>query len=699
MAKKLENKWNDKLASKMSDPELLLYRSNLLGSDLRITNFGGGNTSAKIDMPDLLSGKNQNILWVKGSGGDLGSMNLDGFSTLYMDKLISLKKLYKGLKHEDEMVHLFPHCTFNLNPRASSIDTPLHAFVPNKHVDHTHPDVIISIACMKNSQKMTKKIFDGDLGWLEWQRPGFDLGLKLEEIAKSDPNLKGVILGQHGLFTWGDTSKECYDLTISIIQRAADWFENNKTKEPFGGIKYKKSLNKSQRHDVVSKLMPHLRGKITTDQNKIGHFIDDPNVLQFVNSKKLNKLASLGTSCPDHFLRTKICPLVINFNPDLKDLDKSLTSTLSSLASQVESYRKFYSKYYERCKRKNSPPMRDQNAVVYLIPGIGMITFAKDKSTARIAGEFYVNAINVMREADMTDQYIGLPEQEAFDIEYWLLEEAKLQRMPAPKSLEGKVAFITGGAGAIGKASAIKMLQEGACVILADIDNKSLEKSVSELSHAFNKDMVRGVICDVTKESSIFDAFKFCCLEFGGLDILASNAGMASSAPLDETSVEMWNLNFSILVEGYFLVCREGFKILKAQAFGGSIIIVASKNGLVASPNASAYCTAKASELQLSRSVALEGAPYGIRCNVVNPDAVLKGSGIWDGKWRKERAAAYKIDTDQLEEHYRKRSLLKKNVYPEDVAEAIYFFASEDSSKSTGNIINIDAGHAPSFTR
>ena len=699
MAKKLENKWNDKLASKMSEPELLLYRSNLLGSDLRITNFGGGNTSAKIDMPDLLLGKNQNILWVKGSGGDLGSMNLDGFSTLYMDKLIGLKKLYKGLKHEDEMVDLFPHCTFNLNPRASSIDTSLHAFVPNTHVDHTHPDVIISIACMKNGQKMTKKIFDGDLGWLEWQRPGFDLGLKLEEIAKSDPNLKGVVLGQHGLFTWGDTSKECYDLTISIIQRAADWFENNKTKEPFGGIKYKKSLSKSQRHDVVSKLMPHLRGKINTDQNKIGHFIDDSNVLQFVNSKKLNKLASLGTSCPDHFLRTKICPLVINFNPDLKDLEKSLTSTLSSLNSQVESYRKFYSKYYERCKQKNSPPMRDQNAVVYLIPGIGMITFAKDKSTARIAGEFYVNAINVMRDADMTDQYIGLPEQEAFNIEYWLLEEAKLQRTPAPKSLEGKVAFITGGAGAIGKASATKLLQEGACVILADIDNKSLEKAVSELSHAFNKDMVRSVICDVTKESSIVDAFKFCCLEFGGLDILVSNAGMASSAPLDETSAEMWNLNFSILAEGYFLVCREGFKILKDQAMGGSIIIVASKNGLVASLNASAYCTAKAAELQLSRSVALEGAPHGIRCNVVNPDAVLKGSSIWDGKWRKERAAAYNIDTDQLEEHYRKRSLLKKNVYPEDVAEALYFFASDDSSKSTGNIINIDAVHAPSFTR
>ena len=316
MAIKLENKWKDKLASTMSEPELLLYRSNLLGSDLRITNFGGGNTSAKIEMPDPLSGKSKNVLWVKGSGGDLGSMGLDGFSTLYMDKLTSIKKLYKGLKYEDEMVSLLPHCTFNLNPRASSIDTSLHAYIPNKHVDHTHPDVLIAIACMKNSEKMTKKIFGGDLGWIEWQRPGFDLGLKLEEIAKSDPNLKGVVLGQHGLFTWAETSKDCYNLTLSIIQQAADWFENNKSKKVFGGIKFKKSLNKSERQKVVSKLMPYLRGKITTDQNKIGNFIDDPDVLQFVNSNKLNELSKLGTSCPDHFLRTKICPLVLNFNPE-----------------------------------------------------------------------------------------------------------------------------------------------------------------------------------------------------------------------------------------------------------------------------------------------------------------------------------------------------------------------------------------------
>ena len=549
MTKKLQNKWNDKLASKMSEPELLLYRSNLLGSDLRITNFGGANTSAKIEMPDTLTGKNQNVLWVKGSGGDLGSMNLDGFSTLYMDKLNKLKELYRGLKYEDEMVDYLPHCTFNLNPRAASIDTSLHAFIPNKHVDHTHPDAAIAVACMKNSKKMTKIIFGEDMAWIEWQRPGFDLGLKLEKIAKSNPKLKGVILGQHGLFTWGETSKECYELTLSTIQRAADWFEKNKTKEAFGGAKYKKTLSQSERIEVASKLMPHLRGKIKTDEYKVGHFIDDKSVLEFVNSKKLHKLADLGTSCPDHFLRTKMCPLVINFDPNLKSLDKAITSTIDQLDGQVNSYRKLYTNYYKKCKRKNSPPMRDPNAVVYLIPGVGMITFAKNKSTARIAGEFYVNAINVMRDADRADQYVGLPEQEAFDIEYWLLEEAKLKRMPSPKSLAGKVAFITGGAGAIGKASAIRLMQEDACVVLADINKKQLEKTVNELASKFGEDQVRGIVCNVTKEASIKNAIRYCSSEYGGLDILVSNAGMASSAPLEETSVEMWNQNFSILIQ------------------------------------------------------------------------------------------------------------------------------------------------------
>jgi len=695
----LENQWDDGAAKSMSEPELLQYRSNLLGSDLRITNYGGGNTSAKVDMTDPLSGNTETVLWVKGSGGDLGSMGLDGFSTLYLSKLERLQSLYRGLEHEDEMVGYLPHCTFNLNPRAASIDTPLHAYIPHKHVDHMHPDAVIAIACTKNSKELTEKVFGGEMGWLGWKRPGFDLGLRLEEVSDSNRKLKGAILAGHGLFTWGDTSKECYETTLAILQRAADWLADNNSAEAFGGIKHTQVPDEAQRRQVAARLMPLLRGKITGDQSKVGHFNDTPEIMQFVNAKQLGELAALGTSCPDHFLRTKICPLVVNFDPAAADVSGALDATVVQLDEQVAAYRDLYAAYYERCKHDDSPAMRDPNAVVYLIPGVGMITFAKDKATARIAGEFYVNAINVMREANGVSEYAGLDEQEAFDIEYWLLEEAKLQRMPKPKSLAGKVAFVTGGAGGIGKATAVRLLQQGACVVLADIDQESLDSAVADLSEAFGNDVVRGVICDVTKEEAVIAALDFCSVEFGGLDILVSNAGIASSAPLDETSLEMWNLNIGILATGYFLVSREAFKVLKAQGIGGSIVMVASKNALVASPNAAAYCTAKAAELQLSRAVALEGAPIGVRCNVVNPDAVLQGSGIWNGKWREERAAAYDMDGDELEEHYRQRSLLKRHVLPEDVAEAIYFLASSASDKSTGNIINVDAGHAPSFTR
>jgi rhamnulose-1-phosphate aldolase/alcohol dehydrogenase len=695
----LENKWDDGAAASMSEPELLQYRSNLLGSDLRITNYGGGNTSAKVDMTDPLSGNPETVLWVKGSGGDLGSMGLDGFSTLYLSKLEQLKSLYRGPEHEDEMVGYLPHCTFNLNPRAASIDTPLHAYIPHKHVDHMHPDAVLAIACTKNSKELNRKVFGAEMGWIDWQRPGFDLGLRLEEIAKSDPELKGVILAGHGLFTWGDTSKECYETTLAILQRAVDWLTDNTKAEAFGGVKYPQLLDEAKRRQIAAQLMPLLRGKITGDQRKVGHFNDTPEILRFVNANQLEELAALGTSCPDHFLRTKICPLVVNFDPAAADLSAAIDATATQLDQQVAAYRDHYVAYYERCKHDNSPAVRDPNAVVYLIPGVGMVTFAKDKATARIAGEFYINAINVMREANGVSEYVGLDEQEAFDIEYWSLEEAKLQRMPQPKGLAGKVAFITGGAGGIGRATAVRMLQQGACVVLADINQEPLNRAIRDLSRSFGDDVVRAVICDVTNEESVIAAIQFCSVEYGGLDILVSNAGIASSAPLDGTSIELWDLNIGILATGYFLASREAFKVLKAQGIGGSIVMVASKNALVASPNAAAYCTAKAAEVQLSRAVALEGAPIGVRCNVVNPDAVLKGSGIWNGKWREDRAAAYGINEDALEEHYRQRSLLKRHVLPEDIAEAIYFFASEASSKSTGNIINVDAGHAPSFTR
>ncbi len=694
----LDNRWNNQLANSMSEQELLQYRSNLLGSDRRITNYGGGNTSVKVEMPDPLTGNTETVLWVKGSGGDLGSMGLDGFSTLYLDKLEQLKGLYRGIEHEDEMVGYLPHCTFNLNPRAASIDTPLHAFIPHRHVDHMHPDAVIAIACTRNSKELTEKVFGGEMGWLPWQRPGFDLGLRLEELAKSIPKIKGIILEGHGLFTWAETSKDCYETTLAILQRAADWLAENNTTEAFGGPKHEAPLDKDQRRTVAASLMPLLRGTITGDQSKVGHFNDSTEVLQFVNSNDVQQLAAIGTSCPDHFLRTKIRPLVVDLGPHI-DLELASASLAGKLEAQVAEYREAYANYYERCKRKNSPAMRDPNAVVYLVPGVGMITFAKDKATARIAGEFYVNAINVMREANGVDKYVGLNEQEAFDIEYWLLEEAKLQRMPRPKSLAGKVAFITGSAGGIGKATATKFLEQGACAVLADIDDDALAAAKSELIERFGSDVVRGIHCDVTSEASVVAALAFSSVEFGGIDIVVSNAGIASSAPLDDTSLEMWDRNMAILSTGYFLVARESFKVLKAQQNGGSIVMVASKNALVASPNAAAYCTAKAAEVQLARAVALEGAPMGIRCNVVNPDAVLRGSKIWSGKWREERAAAYEIDSDGLEDHYRKRSLLKRSVFPEDVAEAIHFFVSEASAKSTGNILNVDAGHAPSFTR
>jgi rhamnulose-1-phosphate aldolase/alcohol dehydrogenase len=562
-----------------------------------------------------------------------------------------------------------------------------------------HPDAVIAIACTKNSKELTEKVFGGEMGWLGWKRPGFDLGLRLEEVARSNTDFKGAILAGHGLFTWGATSRECYENTLAILQRAADWLADNNKAEAFGGARHEQILDESQRRQVAARLMPLLRGKITGDQSKVGHFNDSPEILQFVNANQLEELAALGTSCPDHFLRTKICPLVVSFDPAAANGSEAIDATVVQLDEQVAAYRDLYAAYYGRCKHNDSPAMRDPNAVVYLVPGVGMITFAKDKATARIAGEFYINAINVMREANGVDEYVGLDEQEAFDIEYWLLEEAKLQRMPKPKSLAGNVAFITGGAGGIGRATASRMLEQGACVVLADIDEESLDDVVAQLSKSFGCDVVRGVVCDVTKEDSVTAAVDFCSVEFGGMDILVSNAGIASSAPLDETSLEMWDRNMGILATGYFLASREAFKVLKAQGIGGSMVMVVSKNALVASPNAAAYCTAKAAELHLSRAVALEGAPIGVRCNVVNPDAVLQGSGIWNGKWREERAAAYDMHGDELEEHYRQRSLLKREVLPEDIAEAIYFFASDASDKSTGNIINVDAGHAPSFTR
>lgn len=691
----LENRWNDKEANGLSEAELLLYRSNILGSDKRVTNYGGGNTSAKVMENDPLTGQYIEVLWVKGSGGDIGSIKMDGFATLYMNKLQALKSLYRGVEFEDEMVGYLPHCTFKLNPRAASIDTPLHAYVPRKHVDHVHADAIIAIAASKNSKELTQEIFGNKIGWLPWKKPGYELGLWLEQFCLENPEAEGVVLESHGLFTWGDTAKETYDMTIEVINAATAWLaEKTEGLPAFGGAKYK-SLSKNERCSVAARLMPAIRGFVSGNHHMVGNFNDGDEVLEFVNAQNMEPLAALGTSCPDHFLRTKIRPLVINFDPAKNNIDE----VLENLPAQIAAYRDDYAAYYDRCKYDNSPALRDPNAVVYLIPGVGMITFAKDKATARISGEFYVNAINVMRGSSSVSEYVGLPEQEAFDIEYWLLEEAKLQRMPKPKSLSGRVALVTGGAGGIGSATAERYLSEGACVMLADINEDALKATSDNLSKRHGKDVVRTVSMNVTSENAVAAAFAETAVEYGGIDILVSNAGIASSAPVEETTLALWNKNMDILSTGYFLVSREAFKVMRAQNIGGSIVFVGSKNGLAASPNASAYCTAKASEIHLARCLALEGAETGIRVNVVNPDAVLRGSKIWEGEWLEQRAGTYGTDKEGLEEMYRQRSLLKRSVLPEDIAEACYFFAADASAKSTGNIINVDAGNIQAFTR
>ncbi len=691
----LDNRWDDAYAAGLDEPGKLLYRSNLLGADKRITNYGGGNTSAKVMETDPLTGGKVQVLWVKGSGGDVGTIKLDGFATLYQDKLEALKGIYKGVEDEDRMVGFLPHCTFNLNARAASIDTPLHGFVPYTHVDHMHPDAIIAIAASKNSKELTKQVFGNDIGWLPWRRPGFQLGLDLEAFVKANPGAKGVVLESHGLFTWANDAKACYELTLDIINKAIEWFAGQtEGKTIFDGAVVE-SLPVAERRAIAARLMPEIRGRIGKQERKLGHFDDQDAVLEFVNSKSLRPLGALGTSCPDHFLRTKIRPLIVDFDPAKPDVD----AIVAGLDKSLEDYRADYARYYNSCKHNNSPAMRDANPVIFLVPGVGMLSFARDKATARIASEFYVNAINVMRGSSTVSEYQGLPEQEAFDIEYWLLEEAKLQRMPKPKSLAGKVAFVTGGAGGIGRATAARLVGEGACVVLADIDQAALEATEAEFVKKYGADAVRAVKLDVTKEDAVIASFAESCTEFGGIDILVSNAGIASSAPIELTELSTWNRNIDILATGYFLVSREAFRLFRRQALGGNVVFIASKNGLAASPNAAAYCTAKAAEIHLARCLALEGADAGIRVNTVNPDAVLRGSKIWSGEWREQRAASSKIEVDDLEEHYRKRSMLKLNVFPEDIAEAVYFLASDLSAKSTGNIINVDAGNVQSFPR
>jgi rhamnulose-1-phosphate aldolase/alcohol dehydrogenase len=691
---RLPDLWNDAQADTLTEPEQLLYRSNLLGSDRRITNYGGGNTSAKVEETDPLTRQRVRVLYVKGSGGDLGSARMDGFSTLYIDKLEALKQVYRGKEHEDEMPALFPHCFFNLNTRATSIDTPPHCFIPHRHVDHMHCDAIIAIAAAKNGERLTRECFGDRIGWVPWQRPGFDLGLKVGKMAEDNPALQGLILGSHGLVNWGRTSKESYQATLRIIQEAADWLDAKSRPEPFGPSVVK-PLPESERRTLLTRVAPVLRGLVSTRASKVMHYVGTDEVLDFVGRARCAELAARGTTCPDHFLRTRVRPLFVPFDPGKETAD----DLLARLPGLVDQYRDAYTAYYERCKGPDSPAMRDPSPVLVLVPGLGMLSFHRDKATARYASEYYVQTIHVMRWAEGVDTYAPISEAEAFGIEYWILEDKKLQLLPRPKSLEGRVALVTGGAGGIGGATARRLLGEGANVVLTDIEPGALEAACAEMQGEYGADRVRAFACDVTDEVQVRTSFAAAIAEYGGLDILVSNAGIASAGTVEETTLATWNKNQSVLGTGYFLVSREAFLVLKRQGRGGAVVFVVSKNGLVASPGASAYCAAKAAELHLARCLALEGAEAGIRVNVVNPDAVIRGSRIWAGSWKQERAQSNRIRDEEVEEFYRQRSLLKRSVYPEDIAEAVYFLVSDLTAKSTGNILNVDAGNLTAFTR
>ncbi|WP_187262705.1 bifunctional aldolase/short-chain dehydrogenase [Pontibacter beigongshangensis] len=692
--------WDEEVAKSFGDDQvgLLIYRSNLLGADLRLTNYAGGNTSCKTVEKDPLTGNDVDVMWVKGSGGDLGTLKKSGLAGLYLEKLHSLKNVYRGLEHEDEMVALFNRCIYDLDSKAPSIDTPLHAFLPFKHIDHLHPDAIIAIAASKDGERITKELFGGKLAWVKWQKPGFDLGLLLEKTVQENPGITGLILGSHGLFTWGDTAYESYVNTLDTIERASEYLNENfgKNRPVFGGAKIE-SLPKEERLEKASALIPILRGFTSSQNRMIGHFTDDERVLEYINSNDLDKLAPLGTSCPDHFLRTKIRPLVLNLAPDA---DLSDTEAVKAqIAKQFEAYRADYTAYYERSKHHNSPAIRDTNPVIIIYPGVGMFSFAKDKQTTRVSSEFYINAINVMKGAEAISEYQGLPEQEAFNIEYWLLEEAKLQRMPKEKALSRKIALVTGASGGIGKAIAEKMAQEGACVVLTDMNAEALEEAKAEFESKFSKDIVATAVVNVTDPQAIVDSFKKANLAFGGVDIVVNCAGLSISKSITDTTEADYDILQDVLVKGQFLVSKEAVKVLRKQATGGDIVNIASKNGIVSGPNNVAYGTAKAAQMHMSRLLAAELGPDKIRVNVVNPDAVIRGSKIWGSGWAAGRAKAYGISIEELPAYYAKRTVLNEEILAEDIANAVFVFVGGLMNKSTGNVLNVDGGVPAAFLR
>ncbi|MGI5516108.1 bifunctional aldolase/short-chain dehydrogenase [Streptomyces sp. CA-106131] len=675
-----------------SPVETLLTRSNRLGADPRNTNYAGGNTSAKATATDPVNGQEVELLWVKGSGGDLGTLTEAGLAALRLDRLRALVDVYPGVEREDEMVAAFDYCLHGKGGAAPSIDTAMHGLVDAAHVDHLHPDSGIALATAADGEKLTAECFGDEVAWVPWRRPGFQLGLDIAAIKRDNPKAIGVILGGHGITAWGDTSEEAERNSLYIIRTAENFLAERGKPEPFGPVlEGYQALQDARRRERAAALAPLVRGLASTDRPQVGHFIDTAPVLDFLSRAEHPRLAALGTSCPDHFLRTKVRPLVLDL-PATAPLEQ-VTARLGELH---EEYRAEYAAYYQRHSTPDSPAIRGADPAIVLIPGVGMFSFGKDKQTARVAGEFYLNAINVMRGAEAVSTYSPIEESEKFRIEYWVLEEAKLQRMPKPKPLATRVALVTGAGSGIGKAIAHRLVTEGACVVVADLNADSAAQVAEELG---GPDKAVAVTVDVTDEQQIADAFQAAALAFGGVDLVLNNAGISIAKPLLETTAKDWDLQHEIMARGSFLVSREAARIMIEQGLGGDIVYVASKNAVFAGPNNIAYSATKADQAHQVRLLAAELGEHGIRVNGINPDGVVRGSGIFAGGWGAQRAATYGIEESKLGEYYAQRTLLKREVLPEHVANAVFALTGGDLTHTTGLHIPVDAGVAAAFLR
>ncbi|MCO6009830.1 bifunctional aldolase/short-chain dehydrogenase [Actinoallomurus purpureus] len=673
----------------------LLKRCHELGSDPRNTNYAGGNASAKGVTEDPVTGGDVELMWVKGSGGDLGTLKESGLAVLRLDRLRALVNVYPGVEREDEMVAAFDHCAFGRAGAAPSIDTAMHGLVDAVHVDHLHPDSGIAIATAADGEELTRRVFGDRVVWVPWRRPGFQLGLDIAAIKKDNPQAIGTILGGHGVTAWGDTSEECQANSLEIIAAAEAYIAEHGRPDPFGAVIHE-ALPEAARRERAAALFPLVRGLASTDRPQVGHYTDAPEVLDFLARAEHPRLAALGTSCPDHFLRTKVRPLVLDLPPTAP-----LEDVQARLRELHEAYREEYRGYYERYATEDSPAMRGADPAIVLVPGVGMFSFGKDKQTARVAGEFYVNAINVMRGAEALSSYAPIPESEKFRIEYWELEEAKLRRMPKPKPLATRVAFVTGGGSGIGAATARRLAAEGACVVVADRDAAAAEKVAAELGASALRasDVAVAVAVDVTDEAGITAALREAVLAFGGVDLVVNNAGLSLSKPLLETTVADWDLQHDVMARGSFLVSREAARVMIEQAMGGDIVYIASKNAIFAGPNNIAYSAAKADQAHQVRLLAAELGEHGVRVNGINPDGVVRGSGIFAGGWGAKRAAVYGVPEEKLGEYYAQRTLLKREVLPEHVANAVFALTGGDLTHTTGLHVPVDAGVAAAFLR